>query len=125
MIKISSSFLSIEKLLSAHEIRIELVKEIINILTQGLKRFNVIWNPKVFQEALLNGNVSPALLKKLDMLIKTAVTMNWEIPSSLVEEIDRVVEDIESFNPAFRKSIGSKSPGKIMISSRINADRRK
>ena len=120
MIKISPSFLSLDKLLYADEIRVELVKEIINILTPGLKRFNLVWNPRVFKEALLKGDVPSTLLRKLDMLIKTAQTMNWEIPSSLVEEIDCLIEDLESFNPAFRKSIGSKSNGK----SRIHASRK-
>ena len=127
MIKVRAAFLSMAKLLStdADEIRAELVRELIDILLPGLERYAVVWNPKVFKEALLNGDVPRDLLEKFDISLKTAVSMNWNIPVSLVEEIDRIVEDIESFNPKFRNSISPKSNGKTSAPSRIKINKRK
>ena len=123
MIKFAASSLSLTKLLTAHEIRIELVREVIDLLTPGLKRFDIIWNSKVFQASLLKGGIPKSLLEKFEILLETAVNMNWRLPASLVEELDLVIENIESFHPPFRKSLSltSKTNGKTIARSRLPA----
>jgi len=54
---------------------------------------------------LVNPELPDGLLVRLEDFIDVAERLNWNLPKSFIVELDRLVEDIETFNPAFRKSI--------------------
>ena len=68
----------------------------------GLK---VIWNPQAFRGGLGNPKLPLSLLKKLESLITLAEAVNWKLSRVARDELDVTVEDIETFNPAFRASL--------------------
>lgn len=75
---------------------------LMKILTKRLKPLKIIWDPPTFRKALKNPGLPSWILAKLENLITTAEASGWRISSALARELDETVEDIESFNPAFR-----------------------
>ena len=87
------------------------------MLTIGLKRLKIVWNAKSFRAGLLNPDLPKDLLEKLEAFLEIGIKLEWEFPGLIREEFSDLVEDIESFNPQFRKSSSSK--GKRVTASNI------
>lgn len=76
--------------------------KLIKLLTKHLKELGIIWVPYNFRQALRNPKLPADLLEKLENLIAEAEASNWKISKAVASEIDDTVEDIETFNPAYR-----------------------
>ena len=97
--------LSLSKVLTSPRPQ-ELVKEeLITLLKNRLKKLDILWNPKSFSGGLSNPELPKKLLNKLENLVSLAELSNWELSSQVKLEIDETIEDIETFNPSFRKSL--------------------
>lgn len=96
---------SFPDIIRSREPRALLENRLIAILTVRLKALKIIWNPTAFRGGLHNPQTPPRLLKKLESLILAAEVSGWDISNALERELDEVVEDIETFNPAFRKRL--------------------
>lgn len=75
---------------------------LVALLGKRLKELDVTWNAAVFRKGLANPKLPVGLLFKLENLITLAEASNWDVSDALKMELDETVEDIESFNPAFR-----------------------
>lgn len=115
MLKVESGpYISLSKIIRSPEPLKELENELVAMLTVQLKRFGVSWNPKAFRAGLNNPELPQELLGKLDDFLGTADRLGWALPKFLVEELDELVEDIESFNPLFLKSLeASRKSGRV------------
>jgi len=79
-----------------------LEQRLISLLTKRLKELKIIWNSKAFKGGLNNPELPHAILRKLESLIFLAETLNWKLSKLLKDELDSTIEDVETFNPAFR-----------------------
>jgi hypothetical protein len=105
----ATSKFSISKILGARQPRKEVIAELVKILKAGLKRLKIVWNEKTFCAGLANPDLPADLIEKLEGYVEVADKLDWELPDPLIEEFEGVIEDIESFNPSFRKSLARKS----------------
>ena len=83
----------------------ELINELVACLNAHLKPLRIRWNPRAFRAGLSNPELPEGLLRKLEDFLGVAESMNWAVPKTVAEELDRVIEDIESCNPAFITSL--------------------
>jgi len=107
MAKVNSliKILSLSKLLVIPKPR-ELVKEeLIKLLKARLKKLGIVWNPKSFAGGLSNPELPKDLLIKLEGLISLAEASGWKLSPTAKFELDETIEDIETFNPSFRKEL--------------------
>ncbi len=96
---------SLIKILGASNPKEEILSEIEEILSFGLKKLGITWNPTAFSAGLLNPDVPKDTLSKLEGFIEIGLKLDWNLPSALKEEFDEIIEDIEAFNPKFLKSL--------------------
>ena len=82
---------------------------LVKLLKKRLKELNVLWVPSNFRKALTNPKLPADLLAKLENLIFAAELSDWKISNSLKFELDETIEDIESFNPAYREAMKRES----------------
>ena len=97
----SSSVVFLVQVMRSEEPRETLEKSLVALLKVRLKEWEVLWNPSNFCEGLRNPDMPVELLQKLEDLLLTSEKLQWDLPKTLVEDLDLVVEDIESFNPAY------------------------
>lgn len=102
---ISNPILSFPEVLQSRKPREIFESRLVTLLNIRLKELKIIWNPKAFRGGLNNPKLPAVLLKKLESLIFLAETINWKLSNILKNEIDAAIEDIETFNPPFRKSL--------------------
>ncbi len=107
MAKVNSlpKILSLSKLLTTPKPRELLVEELIKLLKTQLKKLGIVWNPKSFRAGLNNPKLPKDLLVKLEGLIFLAEACHWQLSPEVKLELDETIEDIESFNPLFRKEL--------------------
>lgn len=89
----------------APEPKLVVTKNLIKLLKNRLGELKIIWNPDTFRKGLSNPRMPKWLLEKLENLLVVAEASNWKISNALALEIDETVEDIESFNPAYRAAL--------------------
>lgn len=97
--------LSLARILRADEPKAELEDELIGCLTGLCKALGITWNPKAFRAGLENPDVPESLLRQLEDFLSVIESMRGAVPKSVVEALDRTIEDIESCNPAFVASL--------------------
>lgn len=78
---------------------------LVKLLKKRLKELNILWVPSNFRQALANPKLPAWLLAKLETLIAEADARSWKVSKTLMSELDEVVEDIETFNPAYRVAL--------------------
>jgi len=107
MAKVNSlpKILSLAKLLTVPKPREMVKEELIKLLKIQLKKLKIVWNPKSFAGGLSNPELPKDLLEKLEGLIFLAEASNWKLSPSAKLELDETIEDIETFNPSFRKEL--------------------
>jgi hypothetical protein len=113
--------LSLPILLRSNQPRKVIEDCLIKLLKKRLKELKIVWNASAFRGGLSNPNLPTRLLEKLENLLAVAEASGWKISGELKIELDETIEDIESFNPPFRKSIkkiqGNLKAGRLKISS--------
>ena len=77
-------------------------RKLIGILTVRLKQMKIIWSASAFRGGLNNPEMPRSILKKLETILWLAETLEWHLSKNLIDELDSIIEDIESFNPSFR-----------------------
>lgn len=102
---VSNPIISFPEVLRAREPGAILEMRLIALLTLRLKELNVVWGPKAFRGGLHNPKLPSSLLRKLESLIILGENLNWNLSKAVKDELDATVEDIESFNPAFRDKL--------------------
>jgi len=116
-LEIERPFLSVVRILRAANPKEELTNELTGLLVTRLKPLGIRWNPTAFRAGLRNPRLPKELVRKLEDFLRVAESLNWSIPKAVVEELDRIVEDIESFNPAFVNSLrASRASGRVPAS---------
>lgn len=100
-IELERSYLSVASILLADDPKEELINELVVCLASHLKPLKLRWNPNAFRAGLQNPELPEELLRKLEDFLEVAESLQWSLPKTVIEELDRVIEDIESFNPAF------------------------
>ena len=114
---VERSYLSVAKILRAANPKEEVTNELVAFLMNHLKPLRIRWNPNAFRAGLTNPALPEALLRKLEDFLGVAELLGWSLPTSVVEELDRIIEDIESFNPAFVNSLqASRASGRVPAS---------
>jgi hypothetical protein len=117
IVELERSYLSVANILLATDPKEELIKELVACLEAHLKPLKIRWNPRAFRAGLNNPELPAALLRKLEDFLGVAESLNWSVPKTVAEELDRVLEDIESFNPAFISSLrASRVSGRVPAS---------
>jgi len=101
----TKSTLSFPEVLRSREPKVLLENRVVQILTKRLKELNIIWGPKAFRGGLNNPDLPVWLIKKLESLIALGEIMDWKLSKAVKDELDATIEDIETFNPAFIKSL--------------------
>lgn len=113
-IVIDVPYISLAKLIHAAEPRKVLINELLALLRVELKKLGIVWNPKAFRAALGNSDLPEELLERLEDFLRVADELDWRLPKTLLEGLDKTVEDIEAFNPAFLKSLeASRASGRV------------
>lgn len=102
---VERSYLSVAKILRAADPKAEVTNELVKFLLDHLKPLKIRWNPHAFRAGLTSPALPEALLRKLEDFLEVAELLGWSLPKSVVDELDRIIEDIESFNPAFVNSL--------------------
>jgi len=102
MVKTLLNFVSLPELILIPKPKTLIENRLIKLLKARLKELKIIWNPDTFRKGLSNPKMPSWLLEKLGNLIAVAEASGWRISNALALELDETVEDIESFNPAFR-----------------------
>ena len=116
-LEVDRSYLSVARILRAPDPRKELTDELVAFLSAHLKALGIRWNPKAFRAGLKNSLLPEELLRKLEDFLGVAESLNWSLPNAVVEALDHVLEDIESFNPAFVASLNaSHASGRVAAS---------
>jgi hypothetical protein len=110
---------SLSRMLRSPRPKEELVGAIVSIVAVGVKRLGIVWNSKNFRGGLMNPAVSKELLDKLEAFLEISQKLDWELPGPIEDEFDELIEDIETFNPAFRKALVRQSNGKRVTASDI------
>src|SRR3989338_1273624 len=75
---------------------------LVKLLVKRLKALDIIWDPPTFRRALKNPKLPAELLAKLENLVVIAESSGWDVSVLLRQELSDAVEDIESYNPAYR-----------------------
>lgn len=105
MAKTLSKIVSLPELMLAPEPKVLIEDRLVKLLKVRLKELKVVWNPDTFRKGLSNPKMPSWILEKLENLIAVAEASGWKISNALALELDETVEDIESFNPAFRAAL--------------------
>jgi hypothetical protein len=100
-LELEGPYLSVSRILRSADPKGEVIHELIGVLRARLKVLGIRWNPRAFRAGLHNLDLPEGLLDKLEGFLRVAESVNWALPKPVAEELDRVIEDIESFNPAF------------------------
>jgi hypothetical protein len=117
-VELERQYLSVARILRATNPKEELTNELVAFLGTHLKAYGIRWNPKAFRAGLSSPEVPMELLRKLEDFLGVAESLNWVVPKSVVDELDRIIEDIESCNPAFVNSLGaSRASGRVPASA--------
>ena len=110
--------LSVARILRATNPKEEVTKEVIAFLKTHLQPLGIRWNPHAFRAGLNNPALPEALLRKLEDFLGVAEALNWSVPKTVVEELDRAIEDIEAWNPAFVERLrASRLSGRVPASA--------
>ena len=80
-------------------------KKLVALLKKNLRRLGVIWSPEAFQAGLHNPALPNFVLRKFDSLLSLASAVDWKLSKAIAHELDNTIEDIETFNPAFRDAL--------------------
>ena len=117
-VEIGTPHISLSKIIRAAKPRDELESELIALLSIQLKKMGISWNPNAFRAGLNNSELPEELLKKLEDFLNISEPLNWLLPKTFVDEFNTLIEDIESFNPAFSKSLEkSRASGRVSSST--------
>jgi len=92
---------SLARILRAEEPKAELADELVACLTGLCKALGIEWNPKAFRAGLENPDTPETLLRQLEDFLSVIESLRGVVPPSVVEALDRTIEDIESCNPGF------------------------
>ena len=95
--------LSFPEVLRSREPKILFENRLIQLLTKRLKELKIIWSPQAFRGGLTNPKLPVRLITKLESLITLAEATDWKLSKVAKDELDTTIEDIETFNPSFRK----------------------
>ena len=98
----TSTIVSLSDVMLSSRPKVVVEDALVKLLTKRLKELNVIWDPPTFRKALKNPKLPAWILAKLENLIAAAEASGWRISNALAFELDETVEDIETFNPAYR-----------------------
>ena len=102
-------YLSLSKIIRATQPKEELEDELLSCLSIHLKRLGIRWSPSAFRAGLNNSQLPEGLLRRLEDFISVSETLDWALPKTFVDELDGLIEDIESFNPSFVKALRASS----------------
>lgn len=115
---VERSYLSVTKILRADDPKAEVTNELVTFLRSRLKPLKIRWNPRAFRAGLTNPALPAERLSKLEDFLGVAELLAWSLPKSVVEELDRIIEDVESFNPTFVNSLEvSRASGRVPASA--------
>lgn len=106
---VASPSLSFPEVIRSRHPRMVFENRLISLLKARLGDLNIIWNPRAFRGGLNNPALPVWLLKKLESLLFLAETVEWKLSRASRDELDATIEDIETFNPPFRKSLARAS----------------
>ena len=116
-LELERAYLSVANILLADDPKEELINELVACLEVRLKSLRIRWNPRAFRAGLNNPALPEGLLRKLEDFVGVAESLNWIMPKTVAGELDRVIEDIESFNPAFVNALrASRASGRVPAS---------
>jgi hypothetical protein len=104
-----ATHLSLTELLTAPKPRQLAEDNLIKVLSKRLPKLGIVWNRRVFRSALRSPRLPRRLLRKLENLLEAAEATEWDLSSALTHELDETIEDIESFNPAFREALNKEA----------------
>ena len=102
-------YLSLSKIIRATQPKEELEDELLACLSIHLKSLGIRWSPSAFRAGLNNSQLPEGLLRRLEDFLSVSGTLDWALPKTFVDELDRLIEDIESFNPSFVKALRASS----------------
>src|SRR3989344_3195418 len=105
----TSTIVSLSDVMLSSRPKVVVEDALVKLLKKRLKELNVLWVPSNFRKALTNPKLPADLLAKLENLIFAAELSDWKISNSLKFELDETIEDIESFNPAYREAMKGES----------------
>jgi len=106
---LSKPLLSFPEVIRSRQPKAVFEEKLLALLTVGFRELKIVWDPKAFRGGLNNPKLPSWLLKKLESLISIAEGIDWKLSKSLKEELDVTVEDIETFNPPFRRGLRKSS----------------
>ena len=110
--------ISLAKVIRSSHPREELEDGLVVLLRPQLKKLGISWNPKAFKAGLNNPELPDELLRKFEDFLNVSESLKWALPKTFVEEFDKVIEDIETFNPSFSKELKtSRLSGRIPAST--------
>lgn len=102
---VKTKVISLTGVLTSAEPRQFVEDALIQTLKKHLGKFGILWNPEAFRGGLRNSRLPKNLLRKLENLLEVAEASGWDLSEHLTYELDVTIEDIESFNPAFRRRL--------------------
>jgi len=105
MTKTLLKIFSLPEVMTSPRPKAVLEEELVKLLKKRLKELKIVWNPEVFRKGLSNPKMPKWLLAKLENLLLIAEASDWKVSNALALELDETIEDIESFNPAFRAAL--------------------
>ena len=100
-----STIVSLPDVLLSPRPKVAVETALIKLLSKRLKELGIVWNASNFRKALESPKLPKWLLVKLENIIAAAEFSDWRISNSLKHELDETVEDIETFNPAYRAAL--------------------
>ena len=116
-VEVERAYLSVARILRAANPKEEVTNELINFLGAHLKALGIQWNARAFRAGLQNPELPEELLRKLEDFLGVAESLNWVLPKTVAEELDRIIEDVESCNPAFVNRLrASRASGRVPAS---------
>lgn len=101
----TSPLISFSELVRARKPQALFEERLLTLLRFRLKQLKIVWNPRAFRGGLNNPKMPASLLEKLESLIVLAESVNWKLSKAVRDELDAIIEDIESFNPVFQESL--------------------
>lgn len=100
---LQNPILSFLDVIQRKELKSVFENRLIAMLKKRLKELRIIWSPQAFKGGLNNHDLPAEILRKLESIILISESLNWKISTTLKNELDTTVEDIETFNPPFIK----------------------
>jgi len=113
-----TEFVSLPRLLSSPAPKLLISEGLTRLLVGKLRPSGVVFNEEAFSEGLTNPDLPVSLLDRLEELISSEEEKDWKLSKRIVAEFDKVIEEVESFNPLFLKSLEeSRASGRVSSAS--------